>query len=465
MIGDQVAEKRECPSLSTRFKRLLCAIFPVLDDRRKMHVMSTTELSAGQQLRTDCQRWDRARLSEFQLGKLNELLRAIVPANRFYAEKLTRSELQRLNDLEELPFTTKQELVDGADEFGITPNRTYSLEAYARLHHTSGTRGRPLAVLDTEDDWRWWVDAWQYVLDAAKVTVADRAMMAFSFGPFIGFWSANDALVHRGAMVIPGGGMSTDARIEMLLQYRATIVCCTPTYALRLSEVARQQDWSLPGCAVRALIVAGEPGGSIPAVREQIESSWGARVVDHSGATEVGPWGVGDLMGAGIHVIESHFCAEFISVASGQPAKEGELSELVLTTLGRYGSPVIRYRTGDLVRPIWNHDLPNRFVLLKGGVLGRADDMLIIRGVNVFPSSIEAILREFPEVEEFRVTAYRDGGLDSLRIEVEDPLNEPPRIADRLQTRLGVRVAVVTVPVGTLPRFEAKSRRFIDKRK
>ena len=426
--------------------------------------MSAPEPSAGWPCRADCQLWDRARLSEYQLGSINDLLRAIVPANQFYAEKLPCAELQRLEDVKDLPFTTKQELVDGADELGITPNRTYPLEAYARLHRTSGTRGRPLAVLDTEDDWRWWVDGWQYVLDAAKVTTEDRATMAFSFGPFIGFWSANDALVKRGAMVIPGGGMSTEARIEMLLQYRATVVCCTPTYALRLAEVAHQHDWSLPDSAVRVLIVAGEPGGSIPAVRQRIESNWGACVVDHSGATEIGPWGVGDETGSGIHVIESHFFAEFISVASGEPAGEGELSELVLTTLGRYGCPVIRYRTGDLVRPIWDHELPSRFVLLKGGVLGRADDMLIIRGVNVFPSSIEAILREFPEVEEFRVTAYRDGEMDSLRIEVEDPMNEPPRIADRLQTRLGVRVAVVTVPVGNLPRYEAKSRRFVDKR-
>lgn len=427
--------------------------------------MSENDRDETYDQRAECQNWDRPQLSKYQLGRLNELFSAILPSNRFYADKLNHTELHGLSELANLPFTTKQELVDGADEFGIAPNRTYPLEAYSRLHRTSGTRGKPLAILDTADDWRWWVDAWQYVLDAANVASSDRAMMAFSFGPFIGFWSANDALANRGALVFPGGGMATEARIEMLLQYEATIVCCTPTYAMRMSEVAREQDRSLPTSAVRALIVAGEPGGSVPAVRRLIESRWGANVLDHSGATEVGPWGVGDAAGTGLHVIESHFCAEFISVASGKPAEQGELSELVLTTLGRFGSPVIRYRTGDLVRPIWNHDRPSRFVLLDGGILGRADDMLIIRGVNVFPSSIEAILREYPEVEEFRVTAHRDGEMDSLRIEVEDPANEPQRIADRLNTRLGVQVAVVSVPIGTLPRFEAKSRRFIDKRK
>ncbi len=406
----------------------------------------------------------RSQLDAHQLRRLNETLAAILPANRFYADKIERREIDQLADVADLPTTTKQELVNGTDSEGIAPNRTYPTESYSRLHRTSGTRGQPLAVLDTADDWRWWIDAWQYVLDAANVTTADRAMMAFSFGPFIGFWSANDALVDRGALVIPGGGMSTEARIETLLRYSATIVCCTPTYALRLAEVAERLDRSLSASTVRSLIVAGEPGGSIASVRRRIEARWGATVVDHSGATEIGPWGVGDSTGTGLHVIESHFMAEFLSVGTGKRAKEGELSELVLTTLGRVGSPVIRYRTGDLVRPIWEHDRKNRFVLLDGGILGRADDMLIIRGVNVFPSSIEAILREFPEVEEFRATAQRDGEMDSLRIEAEDPYNEPHRIADELYARLGVKIPVVSVPVGTLPRFEAKSDRFIDKR-
>ncbi len=421
--------------------------------------------NASQQ-RRHCQSWDRARLENFQLDRMNHLLGAILPANRFYAQKLGKIDgpLASLAELDRLPFTTKQELVDSAFEAGIASNHTYAMDRYVRLHRTSGTRGRPLAVLDTAEDWQWWIEGWQYVLDSADVTADDRALMAFSFGPFIGFWSANDALVERGALVIPAGGMPTEARLEMLAEYGVTVVCCTPTYALRMLEVAHAHNISLAGTAVRALIVAGEPGGSIPEVRQRIETGWNARVVDHSGATEVGPWGMADAQGSGLHVIESHFLAEFISIERDAPAAEGELSDLVLTTLGRHGSPVIRYRTGDLVRPVWNHDRPSRFVLLDGGILGRADDMMIIRGVNVFPSSIEAIIREFPELEEFRVTVYRDAEMDSLRIEVEDPRNEPRRIADRLLVRLGVRVAVVSVPTGTLPRYEAKSRRFVDKR-
>src|SRR5262249_17919057 len=156
-----------------------------------------------------------------------------------------------------------------------------------------------------------------------------------------------------------------------------------PTYALRLAEVAAEHHINLHAHSVKKLIVAGEPGGSVPATRSRIESAWNASVYDHAGATEVGPWGFGFADGGGLYVNESQFLPEFISVESGHPAKEGELAQLVMTTLGRDGAPVIRYRTGDLVRPIWSKGGNCCFVFLDGGVIGRADDMLIVRGMNV----------------------------------------------------------------------------------
>ena len=161
---------------------------------------------------------------------------------------------------------------------------------------------------------------------------------------------------------------------------------------------------------------------------------------------------------------EISFLPEFLSVETGEPAVEGELAELVLTTLGRTGCPVIRYRTGDLVRPTWPATGPNRFVLLEGGVLGRADDMLVIRGVNIFPSSIEQIIAMFPEVVEWRTTAHKAGEMDALTVEIEDHLSQPERVAHELQLRLGLRVDVKCVPLGSLPRSEGKGKRFIDKR-
>jgi phenylacetate-CoA ligase len=229
-------------------------------------------------------------------------------------------------------------------------------------------------------------------------------------------------------------------------------------------EVAATNGIKLASFDVQRIIVAGEPGGSLPAVRGRIESAWSAKVIDHSGASEVGPWGYADARQMGLHIIESEFIAEFLSVDSGTAAGEGELAELVLTTLGRAGSPVIRYRTGDLVRPSWNATTENRFVFLEGGVLGRADDMMIIRGVNIFPSSIEQILHSFPEVIEYRIIATKDGQMDALRIEVEDRLSEPARIAQELQLRLGLRIEVANVEMGSLPRFEGKGKRFVDRR-
>lgn len=423
-----------------------------------------TSLSFDQ--RRDLEALDRRALQRLQLEKLNRLLAVAHSKNEFYKHKLAGCPrtLSALDELRTLPLTLKNELQpEGGETFAA--NRTYEADAYTRFHETSGTHGRPLAVLDTADDWQWWIGCWQFVLDAAGLTAQDRALLAFSFGPFVGFWSAFDAIVARGAMAIPGGGMGSLARIELLRKSGATALFCTPTYALRLAEVAAENKIDLTPFFVEKIVVAGEPGGSIPAFRARIEAAWKARVVDHAGATEVGPWGYADADGRGLYVNESEFLAEFVSVETGKAAHDGELAHLILTTLGRAGAPVIRYRTGDLVRPSWQTSGSNRFVLLEGGVLGRADDMLIIRGVNVFPSAIEQILHGFPEVAEYRLTARKRGELDEVVIEVEDHLDEPARIAGELQVRLGLKIDVRCVPPATLPRFEGKGRRFVDERR
>jgi phenylacetate-CoA ligase len=409
---------------------------------------------------------DRAALADLQLQKLNRLLAVVLNENGLYRRKLAHcpTQLGNLDELASLPQTTKDELQPVVGDEPFAANLTYSAERYVRCHQTSGTRGRPLVVLDTTEDWQWWIDCWQFVLDAASVTPSDRAMLAFSFGPFIGFWSAFDALVARGALVIPGGGLSSLARIELIRNTGVTTLLCTPTYALHMSEVAAEHNINLAQLAVEKIIVAGEPGGSVPATRERIEAAWDAHVIDHGGATEIGAWGFADAEGRGLHVNEAEFIAEFISHETGQPAKEGELAHLVLTTLGRYGAPVIRYRTGDLVRPVWPKMGANRFVLLDGGILGRSDDMMIIRGMNIYPSAIEQILRSFPEIVEYRMTARKRGAMDELVVEVEDHLQDPARIAEELRLKLGLKIDVRCAAAMSLPRFEGKGRRFIDNR-
>jgi len=417
------------------------------------------------------ERLDRQDLETTQVLKFNDLLRRILPQNRFYAAKLAGcpQSIRHLDELRKFPCTTKAELLpESSLEASFARNLTFPADHYQYLHRTSGTHGHPLLVLDTADDWRWWIATWQYVLDSAAVTGDDRAMMAFSFGPFIGFWSANDALRARGAMVIPGGGLSSVARLELLLASAATLVCCTPSYALHLAEVARAHQLPIDRSAVRALIVAGEPGGNLPVFAHRIARGWNAEVIDHAGATEIGPWSYADRKRTGLHVIESEFIAEFMRPGSDEPAAEGEVAEIVLTSLGRIGAPVIRYRTGDLVRP--RHDQGdgerdgNRFVFLEGGVLGRVDDMTTIRGVNLYPSSVEHALGVFPDIAEYRLTASRRGSLDHLALEVEAPAEQASRIAEHLRSRLGLTIEVTAVVAGTLPRFEHKGKRFVDQR-
>ena len=416
----------------------------------------------------------RESLDAIKLARLRELLRTILPHNRFYADKLGRvlprpADLTTLADLADWPFTFKEELVAAAAGSGRPANLTWPVERYVRFHQTSGTHGRPLLVFDTVDDWGWWMACWRLVLERGGVGPGDRVLVASSFGPYVGFWSAFEAVIAASAMAIPGGGLSSAGRLEILRGAEATVLVATPSYALHLAEVAEQSKIDVAALPVRLVVVAGEPGGSVPAVRARIAAAWDADVLDHAGATEVGPWGVGDLRGPGLDVIEPFFHAEFLALESGRPAVEGELSELVLTTLGRAGAPLIRYRTGDLVRPTWASAADVAagacpWVRLAGGVLGRADDMLVVRGVNIFPGAIDDIVRGFPEVVEHRLTVGTRESLDELQLEIEDRLKAPDRVARELQLRLGLRVAVEAVPVGSLPRFEGKARRIVDRR-
>ncbi len=410
--------------------------------------------------------WDEPRIRRWQLEQLNAQLAAILPHNAFYREKLgsEQLQLQRIEDLAQLPLTTKQELVASAGQAAdhISRHHTFPATHYSRLHRTSGTTGHPLILLDTAQDWKWWSATWQHVLAAAEVTPADRVFMAFSFGPFIGFWSAHQACVDCGATVIPGGGLSSLARLEFMKSTSATAICCTPSYALHLAEVAEVEQFPLAQLPIRRLIVAGEAGGSIPSVRERIEATWGAQVVDHSGATEIGPWGFGWPTGPGLHVIETSFIAELLPLET--KPKDATLHELVLTSLGRWGAPVIRYRTGDVVRGERPQEGRCRFLWLPQGVVGRADNMVTVRGVNIFPSSIDALVRQVPEVSEYRVIVSRSGHLDQLEIEIEASSATQLAVEKILTSRLGLRIPVKRVEAGSLPRSEGKSRRWHDQR-
>ncbi len=415
---------------------------------------------------------NRDALDALKLERLRGLLREILPSNEFYASKLARfpraCDIESLDELAGWPFTFKEELVAAAAD-DLPGNLTWPRDRYVRFHQTSGTHGRPLPVFDTAADWQWWMECWRSILARGDVTAGDRVLVASSFGPYAGFWSGFDAAVDSGAMAIPTGGMSTLARLELARTLEPTVLLATPSYALHIAEIAAEEKLEAATRSVRLVIVAGEPGGSVPAVRRRIAEAWEADVLDHAGATEAGPWGVGDLRGPGLDVLEPWFHPEFLALETGRPAAAGELAELVLTTLGRAGAPVIRYRTGDIVRPTWPSDADVAagacpWVRLEGGILGRTDDMLVVRGVNVFPGAIDDIVRSFPEIVEYQLTVTTDEALDRLSLQIEDRLAAPERVAKELKLRLGLHVDVAVVPSGSLPRFEGKARRIVDRR-
>jgi len=411
---------------------------------------------------------DREGLDRIQREKFARIFEHAVRHSAFYRNKLNRCRFHpRTDSPSALPLTTRAELEN--DIFEHPPYGsvlTDRIERYVRLHQTSGSHGSPMRWLDTAENWDWWKKCWAILYVAGGVLPGDRLFFPFSFGPFIGFWGAFDSAVEFGNLCLAAGGMSTTARLRHLLQNEATVVCCTPTYALHMAEVAAGAGLDLRGSAVRLVIVAGEPGGNIPQVRARIESAWGARVLDHAGMTEVGPWGFECVEHVGgLHVMESEFIAEVINPDTGNDAGEGEPGELVLTNLGRWGSPVIRYRTGDRVALTHGRCACGRsFARIEGGILGRFDDMLLIRGNNVFPSAIENIVRGFDEVAEFRIVVDKRGALTELCVEIEPRSGQAAktlteRVKSEVRDRLNFRATVVLAQPGSLPRFEMKAKR------
>jgi phenylacetate-CoA ligase len=415
----------------------------------------------------------RNAIKDRQLKRLRQLLQAVLPANEFYRKKLSANSFRDFDSIEKLkslPLTTKDELVE--DQICHPPfgtDLTFPRERYIRIHQTSGTTGKPMYWLDTEESWNWWAECWKVILEAAGVHPEDRIYFAFSFGPFIGFWAGWDGARKLGAMAVSGGGQSTSQRLKAIIDSGATVLICTPTYALHMASEATKTGMNLAKeSAIRITLHAGEPGASIPNTRRMIEESWGAKCFDHPGATEVGAFGFEcQSQPGGVHVNENEFIAEILNSITGEPVPEGERGELVITNLGRIGSPVIRYRTGDLVQPSYQPCPCGRpFLLLQGGVLGRVDDMVIVRGVNVFPSAIENVMREFHEIEEFRVEIFEREAMKEIRIVLEPRSDQSPgaalteQVSQRMRERIGLRPHVELVAPGTLPRFELKAKRF-----
>jgi phenylacetate-CoA ligase len=392
----------------------------------------------------------------------------VLATNAFQRARLGAARVSRVEDLRALPLTCKDELL--ADQAAAPPygtNLTYPLERYTHLHLTSGTMGEQLRVPQTAEDWQATRRCFALVLREAGVTPADRVALPFQFGAYLQFWAAAAGVEELGAMALPLGGLDGRERLRAMAEFEASAIVCTPTYALGLIEVAL--EWGLQHAfdSVRAVICQGEPGASIPASRARIEDAWGARVYDHAGSTEVGVFSYPCAAGGGVHINGREFLCEVLDPAGGGEVAAGAQGELVLSALTRRGYPAIRFRSGDVVelggRCPGGHD----DVWLPNGIVGRTDDMVVIRGRNVFPSAIEQTLREAGALGEYRIRFYTEATeRDEVRVLVEatDPALVRT-IEERISARLALRVRVVPVAPGALAAPRPKARRVEDARR
>lgn len=413
---------------------------------------------------------DRVRLRSNQWLKLRSIVLNLATTDSFYGKKIREwelkvSRLSRIDDfIAQVPFTTKADIQ--ADRLAHPPfgtNLTRAIHQYTRFCQTSGTStGHPMAWVDTPESWEAMLKCWQRVFDAAGLVKGrDRICFAFSFGPFLGFWTAYEAAA-KDYLVIPAGGLSSQARLEMMARYGATVLCCTPTYALRLGEqIGETSGVERMELRINKIIVAGETGGSVPEVRNRLEKLWDARVFDHHGMTEVGPVSYEtEDMPRCLIVIEDSYLAEIVDPKTGQEVADGECGELVLSTLDRTACPLLRYRTGDWVKK----KLHRGRLILEGGILSRVDDMVVVRGVNLYPSAVEAVVRQFPEVIEFMVEQRKVDAMDEIELLVEVDGNVAKTLLKRLEAKLrdtfSLRIPVTLANANSLPRHEFKAKRW-----
>jgi phenylacetate-CoA ligase len=427
---------------------------------------------------------DRERLQALQLAKLRrqcEWAAARSPWYRrlFADEGFDPARLRSVSDLRRLTPLTRDEWMNSQFEhppYGQIP--TIGGEGAIRVHTTSGTTGRgPLRALDSRKDWAWIAEMWAYAIWGCGVRPADTAYIAFGYGSFIGFWGLHYAMEKVGVLNVPGGAQTTEARVRQMIDFDVNVVASTPTYALRLAQEAETLGIDLRGSSVSRVILSGEPAGSIPQTKALIEEQWGAKAFDTAGMTEIGTIMVFECehQPGGTHIIEDHVLEEVINPETLEPVGYGEAGERVVTSFGRGSIPLLRYRTGDLVCrvPASECICGRGFDIYEGGILGRVDDMKIIRGTNVYPRAIEAIVREFAEVDEFQIVITREGLRDEITLRVElkpDWLEDGWRsLSDTLHRRLalaheGLNFRVERAGAGALPRFELKAKRTVDHR-
>mgnify|MGYP005839284601 CR=1 FL=1 len=419
----------------------------------------------------------RADLQALQLQRLQTQVARVYEKVPFYRQKLmaqglTPQAIRSYEDLYKLPFTYKRDFRDNYP-LGLA---AVPKEQIVRLHASSGTTGKPTVVAYTAGDIDTWSEVMARTLTAAGVTKHDVVHNAYGYGLFTGGLGFHYGAERVGAMVIPMSGGATKRQIMLLQDLGSTVLCCTPSYALFLAETALEMGVDLRESSLRVGIFGAEPWTQ--RMRAEIEAKLGLKAIDIYGLSEViGPGvSVECEHQAGLHIFEDHFLAEVVDPATGEPLPYGTRGELVFTTLTKEALPVIRYRTGDITSLHAEPCACGRTLVRMEKISGRTDDMLIVRGINVFPSQIETVLLQVEGVQpHYQIIVDRQRTLDDLEVWVEvseevfaDDMRGlqalEGRIRDELRNMLGITARVKLVEPKSIQRSEGKARRVIDRR-
>jgi phenylacetate-CoA ligase len=418
-----------------------------------------------------------------QLKKFKEIFSWAYEHSKFYHKLYSEAgiepgDIRTFDDIRRVPKIEKSMMRDiqSKDPFPYGDILCVPLEEITEYRQTSGTTGQPVYQADTWQDWEHSTEAYAYALYAQGYRARDRIFLPFGYNIFIAFWAYHYAGEKLGCEVIPGGVLNTEARILKMQELKATAMGATPTYVLGMAETARTKLGLDPpkDLYIRKITVAGEPGGSIPATRKRMEEAWGAKVYDQVGSTEIGHWGWECQYQAGLHVNEALFLVEIEDVDTGKPITEpGKKGKMVVTSYNRMAQPCIRFDVKDIIQ--WNPrqcECGRTFRLLDGGIMGRADDITKVKGVLLSPTAIEEVVRDIPQLSnEYQVVVTKKGDIDDITLKVEI-LPEYAGQADairatlvdqlRLKTNLGYNIEFHEYE--SLPRSQAKSRRFQDLR-
>lgn len=427
----------------------------------------------------EAETWSRDRIETFQLDALRRQLARVQRTSAHYGRVFAEAgfepgDLKSFADLRRLPFTRKSDYLAGleaAPPFGslaaVQPGEA------VRVHFSSGTTARPAPVLWSQADIERWADLYARYLYAQGLRRGDVFQCMFSYAWFVGGLGATLAAQHLGALVIPASSGDTERQIDTVFQYGSQCVIGTPSFMAHLAEAAEKLGRDLTKSNVKMVCVGGEPGASIPGTREKLERTWGAKMFDCYGALECQPIGWDTALQLGPTLAEDFIYVEVLHPDTHEPVADGERGVLVLTHLDKQACPLVRWWTGDMVVRDSSVAPDGRtHARLKGGVLGRADDMLIVRGVNLFPTAVEDIVRAFPGltneyllVLDASVKDPKTGFLTGVKLRVEPEAGAPhdvgERLAQRLREKLQVRFHIEVVAPGTLPRTVHKARRVV----